>query len=106
MGSQVLTATSVVQVSGADRVADVRLSDGGRIPADVVGVGIGAIPNTDIAERAGLQCVDELGRASDPCIFAAGDYAMHPNPYAKGFFASNPSENAIDRAKAIAERHP
>lgn len=53
--------------------------------ADVVVVGIGAVPNTEIAETSGLRCddgivVDEFGRISDGSIFAAGDVTRHLNP--------------------------
>ena len=53
-----------------------------RLPADVVVVGIGLIPNTELAQAAGLQVdngivVDEFARTSDPAILAVGDCA-HP----------------------------
>ncbi|NIH87697.1 FAD-dependent oxidoreductase [Amycolatopsis granulosa] len=63
----------------------VRLADGTRIEADAVLVGIGAIPNTALAEAAGLTVdngiqVDEHLRTSDPDIFAAGDVANAYHP--------------------------
>jgi 3-phenylpropionate/trans-cinnamate dioxygenase ferredoxin reductase subunit len=67
-------------------VRSVRLANGDVLPADVVVIGIGAQPNTQIAADAGL-IVDEGGivvdatlRTSDPDIYAAGDIAkaMHP----------------------------
>ena len=62
------------------RVAAVMLKDGTALPADLVVVGIGVLPNDDLARDAGLQvengiAVDEQGRSSDPDIFAAGDCA-------------------------------
>lgn len=67
------------------RANGVVLSDGTRIEADAVVVGIGAIPNTALAEDAGLTVdngvrVDASLRSSDPLIFAAGDVAnaFHP----------------------------
>ncbi len=64
-------------------VAGVRLADGGIVEADVVVVGIGATPETGLAESAGLQVengivVDEHLRTSDPHIHAAGDVASIP----------------------------
>jgi 3-phenylpropionate/trans-cinnamate dioxygenase ferredoxin reductase subunit len=66
-------------------VAGVRLDTGETVPADVVLVGIGAIPNAGLAEAAGLAIdngivVDEGFRTSDPYVYAAGDVAntFHP----------------------------
>ncbi len=69
---------------GEGSVRAVRLTDGTEIPADVVVVGIGAIPNTELAAEAGLAVengivVDDCGRTSDPAIFAVGDATNHPN---------------------------
>jgi len=60
-------------------------SSGTSLPADEVIVGIGAAPNTGLAEEAGLEVeggvvVDESLRTSDPDIFAAGDVANAHNP--------------------------
>ncbi|AJE45769.1 NAD(P)/FAD-dependent oxidoreductase [Celeribacter indicus] len=60
-------------------------STAGDIPADLVLMGIGSRPRTELAEAAGLVCddgvmTDEFGRASDPDIFAVGDISRHPNP--------------------------
>jgi 3-phenylpropionate/trans-cinnamate dioxygenase ferredoxin reductase subunit len=66
-------------------VTGVRLADGTVVPADAVLVGIGAAPNTKLAEAAGLitdngVVVDASLRSSDPDVFAVGDIAnaMHP----------------------------
>ena len=71
-----------VAEAGPDRV---RLTDGTRIDADAVLVGIGAVPNTTLAEAAGLVVdngvqVDAHLRSSDPDIFAAGDVANAYHP--------------------------
>lgn len=65
-------------------VQAVRLTDGTEIPADVVVVGIGAVPNTELAAEAGLAVengivVDDCGRTADPAVFAIGDATNHPN---------------------------
>lgn len=69
----------------AGTVAGVRLSDGELLPADVVVVGIGALPNVELAEAAGLALdngilVDRGFRSSHPGVFAVGDVAtvFHP----------------------------
>jgi 3-phenylpropionate/trans-cinnamate dioxygenase ferredoxin reductase subunit len=61
------------------------LSDGTKIDADMVIVGVGAVPRTELAAAAGLKIdngivVDEHLRTSDPDIFAAGDIAQTYNP--------------------------
>jgi NADPH-dependent 2,4-dienoyl-CoA reductase/sulfur reductase-like enzyme/nitrite reductase/ring-hydroxylating ferredoxin subunit len=63
----------------------VALSDGRRLPADLVVVGIGVVPRTALAEGAGLRVkggvlVDSHLRASDPHVWAAGDVARYPDP--------------------------
>lgn len=68
---------------GGDR--SVQLEDGELLDADLVVVGVGVLPNTRLAEDAGLEVddgvlVDEFGRTSDPDIFAAGDVTRHFNP--------------------------
>ena len=67
-----------------DRGLRVRLGDGSVLEADRVVVGIGIVPNTELAERAGLTVdngivVDAGLRSSDPNIYAAGDVARFPS---------------------------
>jgi len=70
---------------GAGQVSAVVTSGGAEVPADVVVVGIGARPNTGLAEQAGLEVddgivVDQSLRTSDPDVFAAGDVAAAYHP--------------------------
>lgn len=70
---------------GAGRVAGVELMDGTVIPAQLVVVGIGVIPNTELAEQMGLAVdngivVDRHALASDGTTVAVGDVANLPNP--------------------------
>jgi len=73
--------TGVREFGGLDgRITDVVLTDGTEIPADLVVVGVGIRPRTELAEAAGLEldngiAVDERLRTSDPDIFACGDVA-------------------------------
>jgi len=77
--------TGVEALLGTAAVEGLQLSDGTRLAADVVIVGIGAVPRVQLAAAAGLAVddgivVDTHLRTSDPDIFAAGDVAsaLHP----------------------------
>jgi 3-phenylpropionate/trans-cinnamate dioxygenase ferredoxin reductase subunit len=77
------TAAGLIGGNGA--ATGVMLSDGTQIDADMIIVGIGAIPRTELAAEVGLKIdngivVDEHLRTSDPDIFAAGDIAHAYNP--------------------------
>jgi 3-phenylpropionate/trans-cinnamate dioxygenase ferredoxin reductase component len=78
--------TELVELTGRDgRVTGVILSDGSRIDADLVVVGVGVAPNINLAAEAGLDVgdgvtVDEHLRTSDVDIFAAGDITSAYNP--------------------------
>jgi 3-phenylpropionate/trans-cinnamate dioxygenase ferredoxin reductase component len=77
---------SVAELTGRNgAVTGVILSGGSRIDADMVLVGVGITPNSQLAAEAGLKVdngivVDEHLRTSDPDIFAAGDVAHAYNP--------------------------
>lgn len=65
---------------GDGRVRAVTTDDGGELPADTVIVGVGVLPNAELAERAGLAVengilVDQGLRTDDPGVYAAGDVA-------------------------------
>jgi len=69
-------------IIGEERVTGVGCENGEVIPADVVIVGIGVIPNTELAEAAGLVVdngiiIDAHGLTNDPDIVAVGDCANH-----------------------------
>jgi 3-phenylpropionate/trans-cinnamate dioxygenase ferredoxin reductase subunit len=80
-GTEVVLGAGVEKVSrAADGALAVMLSDGSELDCDTVVVGIGLIPNDELAREAGLACdggvvVDAQCRTSDPNIFAAGDVA-------------------------------
>ncbi|ETW12116.1 FAD-dependent pyridine nucleotide-disulfide oxidoreductase [Roseivivax marinus] len=91
---------------GEDRVEAARLTDGTEIPADFVIAGVGIAPATDLAEAAGLEiadgiATDEMGRTSDPNIWAAGDCASFP--WNGGRLRLESVGHAIDQAEAVAD---
>jgi 3-phenylpropionate/trans-cinnamate dioxygenase ferredoxin reductase subunit len=78
--------TTAVELTGSQgTVNGVMLSDGTRIEVDMIIVGVGVVPRTELAAAADLKIdngivVDEHLRTSDPDIFAAGDIAHAYNP--------------------------
>ncbi len=98
-------------VSGIERADDdsliVDLTDGRRISADLIVVGIGSIPHSALAEAAGLTCnngivVDEFAQTSDPNVVAAGDCTMHKNARLNVSHRLESVQNAVDQAKIAA----
>jgi NADPH-dependent 2,4-dienoyl-CoA reductase/sulfur reductase-like enzyme len=84
-GVDLRTGVTVTDVFGEPRVTGVALSDGSRIDADVVVVGIGVIPNTEWLERSGLTLDNGVvcngsGEAA-PDVYAAGDVARVANQW-------------------------
>ena len=81
------TDARVAEIVTTDgRASGVRLADGTVVPADAVVVGIGAAPNTGLAEQAGLAVdngvlVSAALRSSDPDIYAVGDIANAEHPF-------------------------
>lgn len=100
------TAVTAIE-SGADAALAVVLGDGSKLIADMVVVGIGSIPNTALAEAAGLQCsngivVDEFARTSAANIVAAGDCTFHRNVRYAASHRLESVQNAVDQAKIAA----
>lgn len=98
-------------VGHGDRVSAVELDDGSTLEADLVLVGIGVIPNTELAERIGLECdngirVDQHSVASDGHTIALGDVANLPNPVpgapAGDRIRFESVNNAVEQAKVAA----
>jgi 3-phenylpropionate/trans-cinnamate dioxygenase ferredoxin reductase subunit len=80
----------------------------GLVPSDFVLIGIGILPNVEVAAACGLEIdngirVDEFGRTDDPSVYAIGDCSNHPCAYAPTGRARLESvQNAIDQAKHVA----
>ncbi len=90
---------------GEGRVTGARLSDGTEVPADLVLVGVGIVPDTKLAESAGIEVengivVDVFGRTSAPHVWAAGDCASFP--HGEGRMRLESVGHAIDQAEAVA----
>lgn len=97
---------SVEKILGSTHVEGV-LVDGDTVPADLVLIGVGAIPNTEIAEQAGLEIhngilTDASLATSAPDVFAAGDVANVIHPILGQRLRSEHWSNAINQGKAAA----
>jgi 3-phenylpropionate/trans-cinnamate dioxygenase ferredoxin reductase component len=108
-GTRVLLSSGVAAIEGrAGRVGAVVLADGTRLPADLVVVGIGVVPRTELAERIGLACeggilVDEYARTSNPRVVAAGDCTVQPHPVTgEGRVRIESVQNAVAQAATAA----
>jgi 3-phenylpropionate/trans-cinnamate dioxygenase ferredoxin reductase component len=89
-GVDLRLGTGVAALLGDGRVEAVELTAGSRVAADVVVVGLGALPNTEWLAGSGLQldpglvCDATLTAAGDPDILGAGDIVTWPHPLANG----------------------
>jgi len=82
-GTDIRLGVRIEGFEGVGAVSGVRLADGEIVPADFVLVGVGVLPNMELALEAGLVCgngivVDEAMRTSHPDVFAVGDVAWRP----------------------------
>jgi 3-phenylpropionate/trans-cinnamate dioxygenase ferredoxin reductase subunit len=100
-------ATSIEGDGG--NIRGVSLSDGRHVPADLVVVGVGVLPNVELAAEAGLEVaagiiVDEQLLTSDPDISAIGDCALFASPRFGGSLRLESVQNATDHARCVAAR--
>lgn len=106
-GVELVLDANVTAIEGdGGQVGAVVLEDNSRVLADLVVIGIGVVPNVELAEAAGLACadgilVDAQGRTEDPRIFAAGECARHPNRFAGGTARLESVQHAVDQAKVV-----
>lgn len=101
------SVTEIVEKNG--RAGGVRIATGEVIDADIIVVGIGVMPNTELAERAGLAVdngivVDLHLLTEDPAISAIGDCASYPNTAGTGRLRLESIQNAVDHARCVANR--
>jgi 3-phenylpropionate/trans-cinnamate dioxygenase ferredoxin reductase subunit len=111
LGVRMRFETQVLRLRGQDGcVSAVETVDGEVFPADLVVIGIGVVPNVELAASCQLAIddgivVDELLQTSDPNISAIGDVAAHPNPFAPSQRVRLESvQNAADQARCVALR--
>jgi len=106
-GVVIKTGVMASEIVGAERVKAVVCNTGEQVNADLVIIGIGVIPNTELAEVAGLAIdngilVNEFAETNDPNIVAAGDCTNHPNQLLGRNIRLESVPNASEQAKSAA----
>jgi 3-phenylpropionate/trans-cinnamate dioxygenase ferredoxin reductase subunit len=96
-------------VADGAKVAGVSLSNGSNLPADLVVVGVGVLPNVELAAQAGLPTasgiiVDETLLTADPNISAIGDCAAYSSQRFGEPLRLESVQNATDQARCVAAR--
>ena len=104
---KLLTGVGVTGFEPTPEALTVLCSDGTSVPADLVIVGVGVVPNSELAEAAGVACengilVDPHCQTSDPDIYAAGDCTFHPSGHYGGRVRLECVQNALGQAKTAA----
>ena len=100
-------STGVSSLNGKKRIKSVTTSEDEQIPADLVVIGVGIQPNTELASNAGLDVdngivVDNHCQTSDPDIFAVGDCTSHPSAIYDRRLRLESVHNAVEQAKTAA----
>lgn len=106
-GVVIKTGVIASKIIGAERAEAVVCNTGAQVDADLVIVGIGIIPNTELAGDAGLKIdngilVNEFAETDDPNIVAAGDCTNHPNQLLGRNIRLESVPNASEQAKSAA----
>jgi NADPH-dependent 2,4-dienoyl-CoA reductase/sulfur reductase-like enzyme len=84
------------------------LKDGSFVPANLIVIGIGVTPNTDLAHIAGIDCddgilVDEFGATSAPDVYASGDAVRYPDEFLGGRIRSENWMHAQNQSLVVAK---
>ncbi|MCY3814545.1 MAG: FAD-dependent oxidoreductase [Gammaproteobacteria bacterium] len=107
-GVVIRTGLRAESFAGAEgRLTQVICAGGEVVAADLAVVGIGIVPNVELAAGAGLDCdngviVDETTRTTDPNIHAVGDCTNHPNPLLGRRLRLESVPNAMEQSRVAA----
>jgi len=107
-GVKIETGVTVSGFEGANgKIEKIDCGDGTTFDADFVIVGVGIIPNVELADEAGLKVengisVDECCRTEDPDIYSIGDCTNHPNPILGQRLRLESVHNALEQGKTAA----
>ncbi|MCG8312455.1 MAG: FAD-dependent oxidoreductase [Pseudomonadales bacterium] len=106
-GVKIITEAQAQEIKGDGKAQQVVCNNDLTLDADMVIIGIGVIPNTELAEQAGLAVdngvvVNELAATEDPDIVAAGDCTNHPNDLLGFNLRLESVPNATEQARTAA----
>ena len=106
-GVTIIEGEAVSAIGEEGGVLTVNTAEGSAIEAEIVIVGIGVEPCTELAATAGIDCnngivVDEHGATSVPDIYAAGDVTWHYNPIYDRHLRLESVPNATEQSKIVA----
>ena len=106
-GVKIITGARLAALEGDGAVSAAVMADGTRLPCDLVLVGIGILPNEEIASASGIACkngilVDRDARTNDPDIYAIGDCAHRPLVHYGRDGRLESVHNAIEQGKIAA----
>ena len=106
-GVKLMLSTGISGFSGNGQVTAVDLTNDGQVAADLVVIGIGVVPNSELATAAGLDVdngivVDDHCQTSAADIFAVGDCTQHPNDILNCRVRLESVHNALEQAKTAA----
>ena len=103
-GVSILENVTASKIANSDTGLSVETKDGQALTADMVIIGIGVIPNIELAEAAGLTVgngidVNEFCQTSDADIYAAGDVTWHHNPIYNRYIRLESVPNATEQGR-------
>jgi 3-phenylpropionate/trans-cinnamate dioxygenase ferredoxin reductase component len=107
-GVTIRCSATVTEVQGSDGVAGVLLDGGDFLPADLLLVGVGAVPNTEWLAGSGVEVddgvvCDSRGRTSVPDVYAAGDAGRWRNALTGAHVRVEQWQSALDQAMVVAD---
>lgn len=104
----VIGGRKVTEITGSGKVEGVKLANGKELPADMVIMATGVVPNIELADKAGLKydkqkgiLVDEYMRTSDPDIYACGDCVEKPSFFGQNFEAGRLASIATTEGRVV-----
>jgi 3-phenylpropionate/trans-cinnamate dioxygenase ferredoxin reductase subunit len=106
-GVKLRLSTGITAFRGDGHIDAVETADGELIPADFVVIGVGIVPNTELATHADIIVADGIVvndqcQTNDPNIYAVGDCTSHPNSIYGRQLRLESVHNAVEQAKTAA----
>ena len=107
-GVDIRVGAKVDAIVGDDSVSGIEMESGEILDADLIVIGIGIVPNIELAEEAGLATangieVNQFAQSSDPDIYAVGDCASFIHPRYQRRIRLESVQNANDQAIVAAK---